>query len=78
MDGVPLKRQKVCNHNDIDSDKCIICQQDLSNEKTLSTENGRNRILEASEIWQDIVTKRLQLVDKSRFVYHMSDTVLHT
>lgn len=55
-----------------DATKCIICQ-DHSNGKTVSTENGRKRIREASDIRCDTVSKRLKLVQGDEFVYHMTN-----
>ena len=55
-----------------DARKYIICQ-DCSNDKTVSTENGRKRIREASDIRNDNVSKRLKLVEGDDFVYHMTN-----
>ena len=53
--------------------KCIICQNSTP-EPTKTSENGRKRVCEAAIIWDDIVSKRLKLIDKENFVYHMSNS----
>ena len=70
MDSVPLSvpREDIS----FDATKCIICQTN-SDDKTLSTTNGRKRILEASEVHCDHVFKRLKLVEGDEFVYHMTN-----
>ena len=58
MESVPLAASKLC---DFDPKECVICQQP-SKEKLLSVANGCKRIREASEIRNDIVTKRLNVI----------------
>lgn len=61
----------------VDKTICIICQTSTS-ECTLGYENGRKRIHEAAEIRDDVVTKRLKIIDKEDFVYHMNNTCYKT
>ena len=55
-----------------DITKCIICQKSTG-EKTSSTTNGRKRICEYSEIHNDLVLKRIKLMNGEDFVYHMTN-----
>ena len=51
--------------------ECIICQRQLDTTVT-STENGRQKIIEAAAVQKDQVLDRLDLVE-SNFVYHMNN-----
>ena len=68
MKGVPLKRRP----SETDFQRCIICQQ-ITNCVVTSTENGRERILQAANIRQDIVHERLLQGNTAHFVYHMNN-----
>jgi len=57
-----------------DLKRCIICQK-LTPEPTTSTENGRKRVRDAASISEDVVSKRLKVMD---FVYHMSNQYYRT
>lgn len=75
MESVPLAASKLC---DFDPKECVICQQP-SKEKLLSVANGCKRIREASEIRNDIVTKRLKVISSEfKFFYHMSNQCYKT
>ena len=57
MDSIPLKRQKhahICSEIDVDIDKCIICQM-ITEEKTHSSDIGRQRMWEAANIHHDTI-----------------------
>lgn len=69
MEGVPLKRRRPL---ETDFLRCIICQQ-ITNCEVTSTENGRDRILQAANIRQDIVHERLLQGNTAHFVYHMNN-----
>ena len=59
--------------DNFDIEKCIICQK-ITKEKLCSSENGRKRILDACEIRDDNVTKRLKHADcRENFMYHVSN-----
>ena len=51
--------------------KCIICQHQLDTTVT-STENGRQKIIEAAAVQKDQVLDRLDLVE-SNFAHHMNN-----
>lgn len=70
MESVTLS--KPAEDRPFDVTKCIICQ-DRSDDKTMSTDNGRKRIREASDIRNDNVSKRLKLIEGDEFVYHMTN-----
>lgn len=70
MESVTLTRP--ARDSPFDAKKCIICQ-DCSDDKTVSTDNGRKRIREASDIRNDSVSKRLKMVEGDDFVYHMTN-----
>lgn len=55
-----------------DANKCILCQKQ-THQKTVSTDNGRKRIREASVIHNDHVAKRIKLVEADNFCYHVSN-----
>ena len=44
-----------------DLKRCIICQK-LTPEPTTSTENGRKRVRDAASIREDVVSKRLKVI----------------
>ena len=57
----------------LELEKCIICQL-TTDEEPKSFETGRKRVREASQVRQDIVTKRLRgMNDETTFVYHISN-----
>ena len=57
-----------------DEGRCIICQKH-SKQRLVSTDNGRKRILEASEIRKDVVYKRIKLLkDESHIQYHCNNS----
>ena len=62
--GTPLgktsKDKEKCER--LNSEKCVICQVDNPATPPRSTENGRKRILDADEIREDLVEKRLKLL----------------
>lgn len=58
---------------EINTAKCIICQKSTP-ERTMSSENGRKRIRDAALIRDDIISKRLKVIDQEEFVYHMSNS----
>ena len=58
--------------SDFDVRKCIICQKD-TNISLSSTAIGRKRIIEASKIRYDIVSKRLKCTTDDKFYYHVSN-----
>ena len=70
MESVRLS--KPTNDSPFDASKCIICQ-DHTDDKTVSTDNGRKRIREASDIRCDNVSKRLKVIEGDGFVYHMTN-----
>ena len=62
----------------VDIGKCIICQ-DNATEKLCSTENSRKRILDASNIRNDVVTKRIKLLNVGdNFLYHVNNKCYKT
>ena len=73
MEGIPLKRFKRDPYGtETDIKKCIICQKSPS-QALSSTEAGRKRILEATEIRQDDVNERLKEKDLQEFTNHDSN-----
>ena len=57
-----------------DEGRCIICQNH-SKERLVSTDNGRKRILETSEIRKDVVYKRIKLSsDESHIQNHCNNS----
>lgn len=70
MKSVILSKPTADSH--FDAKKCIMCQN-TTHEKTVSTDNGRKRVQEASELRNDHVTKRLKQVEGNNFVYHMTN-----
>ena len=52
--------------NLINLNLCIICQKN-KNIKVISTENGRNNIIRATEIRKDEVYNRLQVLANSKY-----------
>lgn len=69
---VKLAVQSTETADSLDPSRCIMCQN-VSSERTSSTENGRKRILEAAAIRNDFVSKRLKLMNNDNFVYHMNN-----
>lgn len=72
LSGVPLTQS---TSSAIDITKCIICQRRNKDEKVTTSEGGRTNVINAAEIRQDEVLKRLRsiidpLVD---FVYHCNN-----
>ena len=55
-----------------DKSLCIVCQK-AAPQATTSTVNGRKRILEASRIRNDIVSKRLKYLEDEHHAYHMNN-----
>lgn len=73
MAGIQLTTSTKDDSSDVDIDKCIICQRNTDQALT-SNEQGRKRILDASGIRDDTVTKRLKSLDSDEsFAYHMSN-----
>lgn len=70
MESVILSKPTA--DSQFDDKKCIMCQN-TTHDKTVSTDNGRKRVQEASEVRNDHVTKRLKLVKGNNFVYHMTN-----
>ena len=70
MDSVTLS--KTAEDSPFDVSKCIICQEHTA-DKTVSTDDGRKRIREASDIHNDNVSKRLKVIEGDEFVYHMTN-----
>ena len=70
MDAVALSGSK--EDPLVDPTKCIICQT-TSGEKVISNPNGCKRIREASDVRNDIITKRLKQIEEDGFVYHMNN-----
>ena len=62
MAGIQLTTSTKDDSSDVDIDKCIICQRNTDQALT-SNEQGRKRILDASGIRDDTVTKRLKSLD---------------
>lgn len=59
--------------DEVNLERCIECQ-DAEHEKLTSTTNGRNNIKDAAAIRNDLVTKRLRLIqDDETFLYHMTN-----
>lgn len=71
MDRISLKRQKR-DPVKLNLSKCIICEKD-SNQQLSSTDQRRKQILEAAELRQDDVTKRLKDVDVEQIKYHVDN-----
>ena len=63
--------------NQFDITKCLFCQEENWNGNKLlsSAENGRSskRIKEASEIRQDVISRRLASIGSDVYHYHMSN-----
>lgn len=55
-----------------DIEKCIICQSNKKGKKTVSTENGRMKVKEASYALKDQILSDLSEDEYSRFEYHLS------
>ena len=70
MESVNLS--ELYDDDSFDITKCIICQKSTG-VKTSSTTNGRKRICEYSEIHNDLVLKRIRLMNSEDFVYHMTN-----
>ena len=62
----------------LNCEKCIICQVDNPSTPLRSTENGRKRILDAAEIHEDVVEKRLKLLKGEEFVHQMNNQCYKT
>ena len=78
--GTPLRKTSKDKKTSerLNCEKCIICQVDNPSTPLRSTENGRKRILDAAEIREDIVEKRLKLLKGEEFVYHMNNPCYKT
>ena len=73
MARIMLTRNKQEPPVYVDSNKCIICQKSTDQNLT-SNEQGRKRILDASVIRNDVVAKRIKLLDNVECLsYHMSN-----
>lgn len=72
MDSVHLASESTNTVGEVDSGRCIICQ-DGKLTKLTSTSNGRKRIKDVATIRKDVVTKRLRLIQDDDFVYHMTN-----
>ena len=72
MDGIPLKRFKSAES--VVQELCIICQNSTL-DKLTSTENGRNRIIDASLTRKDEVYDRITstLAKGGIFYYHVTN-----
>jgi hypothetical protein len=70
--GVKIVRAGGSVESDIDIDLCIICQKSTS-QVPFTSEQGRKRILDAAEVRNDEITKRLKLVKGEAYVYHTSN-----
>ena len=71
--GKTSKDKEICER--MNCEKCIICQMD--NPK-VDREWKKKRILDAAEIREDIVEKRLKLLKGEQFVYHMNNQCYKT
>ena len=60
------------NINNYDLHKCVICQRN-TNVTVTSTENGRQKIIEAAKLRKDNVSQRLDLEEAGNFCYHMTN-----
>ena len=76
--GTPLgKTSKDKEKREIlNCEKCIICQVDNPSTPLRSTENGRKRILDAAEIHEDVVEKRLKLLKGRRICSSYEQSLL--
>ena len=73
MDSKLVLLKKQADISVFDNNKCIICQKSQT-AKLTSSENGRVKVIEAANIRNDIVLRRLQ--DPARegnFQYHMTN-----
>jgi hypothetical protein len=58
--------------NDVNKTQCIICQKNTE-QKPTSSMQGRKRMIEAAAIRNDLVTKRIKLLNEDNFVYHVTN-----
>ena len=75
LHGIPLKKAKL----DVPFDplKCIICQKD-TNDDPKGTELGRQQMIIAAEVRDDIVKARLDSITNNIFFYHSSNECYKT
>ena len=73
MDSVLLATTIPDATNEVDLERCIVCQDEEPGKLT-TTINGRKKIKDAAAIRNDVVTKRLTLIhDDFDFMYHMTN-----
>ena len=76
MSAISRKRLRTVSpvgSQEIDPEKCIICQRHDPQLRTSGTENGKLAVIRAAGIREDSVLERLQHVDQCKFVYHVSN-----
>ena len=68
----PVRLTQISDDVTVEPKSCIICQS-FSSSRTTSTQQGRKRIREVADSLQDVVCKRLKVIDDDDFVYHMNN-----
>ena len=68
MEAVELGSPSSSNQFDIT--KCLFCQ---GGNDLVSSDHGRTKIKEASEIRKDAISKRLERIGNQTYVYHLSN-----
>ena len=70
--AAPVRLTQQSDDGTVEPKSCIICQS-FSPGRTTSTQQGRKRIREVADSLQDVVCKRLKVIDDGDFVYHMNN-----
>ena len=70
--AAPVRLTELSDDGTVEPKSCIICQS-VSSGRTTSTPQGRKRIREVADTLQDVVYKRLKVIEDDDFVYHSNE-----